>query len=469
MDSILKLISSEVTPKPEEREALERAVSEITRKLQDIRDRYGWRYEVMHLGSTARDTWLSGSRDIDIFLAFPLDEGESAMEEIGVRAGIEVSGGRYKLLYSSHPYVRVEHRGFEIDIVPCYRITDVSQLRSAVDRTQLHQKYLEEKLTPELCSDIRLMKAFARGVGVYGAEAKTRGFSGYLLELIVLYYGSFLEAIKEASMWKPPIVIDIEGYYAPREAREVFDSPIIVVDPVDRRRNAAASVSKQALSAFIAASSLFLARPSIAFFKPPQKKLPDKVESHFAIVAFKLTRAPPDVQWSQLEKTCNKVRAYLEEQGAQVLGASFWTDEDIRGALAFKFASWQIPEARVHYGPFVWQKEESLKFIDKHLRREDTIEGPFIQDFRWVVVKRRERSVLSILRSLVSSMSIMVSIGVPARIAECIEREHMVLTERDIAAIRGTELEEFLSELLDRTPQYVKWGRRDLNPRPPAV
>ena len=469
LDSILKLVLEEVTPKPEEKKALERAVSDIIRKLLDVRDKHGWSYDVMHLGSTARDTWLSGSRDIDIFLAFPLSEDERTLEEVGVKAGIEVSEGRYELLYSSHPYVRIEHMGFEIDIVPCYKVSNASQLRSAVDRTQLHQRYLKEKLTPRLCGEIRLMKAFAKGIGVYGAETKTRGFSGYLLELLVLYYGSFLEAVRAASRWKPPIIIDIERYYTPREAREVFDAPIIVVDPVDRRRNAAAAVGRQALSAFIAASSVFLAKPSILFFKPPQRRLPNEVSEHIAVVVFKLPKAPPDVQWSQLEKACSKIRAYMEEHGAQILGSGFWTDEVDTGALAFKLASWQIPEARVHYGPFVWQREASMKFIERHLGREDTAEGPFIQDFRWVVVKKRESDVLKVLKRLLSDSSTMKSIGVPSRIAGSIEEGYKLFTEKNILELKGTRLEAFLTKVIDRTPQYVRWGRRDLNPRPPAL
>jgi len=43
------------------------------------------------------------------------------------------------------------------------------------------------------------LKQFMKGIGVYGSELRRRGFSGYLTELLVINYGSFLGVLKEAS------------------------------------------------------------------------------------------------------------------------------------------------------------------------------------------------------------------------------------------------------------------------------
>lgn len=48
--------------------------------------------------------------------------------------------------YASHPYVTSEIDGFEVDFVPCYNIENGSQLKSAVDRTILHTKYIQNTL-----------------------------------------------------------------------------------------------------------------------------------------------------------------------------------------------------------------------------------------------------------------------------------------------------------------------------------
>ena len=43
---------------------------------------------------------------------------------------------------------------------------------------------------------IRIAKAFCHANNSYGAESYINGFSGYALELLVYYYGSFLKFIK---------------------------------------------------------------------------------------------------------------------------------------------------------------------------------------------------------------------------------------------------------------------------------
>ena len=41
-----------------------------------------------------------------------------------------------------------------------------------------------------------------KGVGVYGAEIRVGGFSGYLCELLTLSFGSFTDILKAVSDWK---------------------------------------------------------------------------------------------------------------------------------------------------------------------------------------------------------------------------------------------------------------------------
>ncbi|MBS7613865.1 hypothetical protein KEJ48_06465, partial [Candidatus Bathyarchaeota archaeon] len=40
---------------------------------------------------------------------------------------------------------------------------------------------------------------FAKGIGVYGADIKTGGFSGYLCELLIVSYGDFIKTVESAS------------------------------------------------------------------------------------------------------------------------------------------------------------------------------------------------------------------------------------------------------------------------------
>src|SRR5207249_2660507 len=100
-------------------------------------------------------------------------------------------------------------------------------------------------------------KAWAEGIGVYGAEAKVLGFSGYLCELLILKYGSFRGVLDSSLSWRPGTVIVLE-----RPPARAFPEPLIVVDPVDPNRNVASAVGIEQLATFVHAAREYLASPS---------------------------------------------------------------------------------------------------------------------------------------------------------------------------------------------------------------
>src|SRR5207253_1098008 len=112
--------------------------------------------------------------------------------------------------------------GFEVEIVPCYRITDATQRMSAVDRTPLHVDYVLGHVKEGQTNEVRLLKAWAEGIGVYGAEAKVLGFSGYLCELLILKYASFRGVLDSSLSWRPGTVIVLEGPPAPALTEDVL-------------------------------------------------------------------------------------------------------------------------------------------------------------------------------------------------------------------------------------------------------
>lgn len=95
--------------------------------------------------------------------------------------------------------------------------------------------------------------------GIYGAEIRVEGFSGYLCELLITHYDSFINLVKEAAKWEIPTIIDVESYHPKKDLTKVFTkAPMIVIDPVDKSRNVAAVVSSTSLSIFIFACRQFL-------------------------------------------------------------------------------------------------------------------------------------------------------------------------------------------------------------------
>jgi len=184
-----------VIPSKGEVEKAMKAEEELRKRLDDILKSYP-QLEYRFLGSYARNTWLRGNLEIDVFILFPEETPIEELERIGLEIGKAVVD-EYELRYAAHPYVHGKVFGVEVDVVPCYKLKSPDKIKSAVDRTPFHHDWLKDRIKGKE-NDVRLLKQFLKANGIYGAEYKVRGFSGYLCELLVVFYGSFLDVVKNA-------------------------------------------------------------------------------------------------------------------------------------------------------------------------------------------------------------------------------------------------------------------------------
>ena len=190
-----------VLPEDEEIRKGKEAEEELRRRLDSLGVEY------VFVGSYARNTWLKGSLEIDVFLLFPEDVPKEELREKGLEIGKAVLDS-YEIRYAEHPYVHGVVKDVEVDVVPCYKLKDARNIKSAVDRTPFHHKWLESRIKGKE-NEVRLLKGFLKANGIYGAEYKVRGFSGYLCELLIVFYGSFLETVRNARRWTRRTVIDV--------------------------------------------------------------------------------------------------------------------------------------------------------------------------------------------------------------------------------------------------------------------
>jgi tRNA nucleotidyltransferase (CCA-adding enzyme) len=394
--SVLERVSELVTPSKERREKVEGLLRESLFKVESIIKDMGINAEVVPVGSVARDTWLPDDIDIDIFILLSRDFPEDKLGSVAVEVARRAFGS-YTLRYSEHPYASCRVDDIDIEIVPAYKIMKGEKIVSSADRTPLHNNYLMGKLNSNLRKDIRILKAFAKSIGVYGAEVKVEGFSGYLLELLILFYGDFISLVRNAADWRPPVFIDIERIASKGEALKKFDSPLIVIDPVDPNRNVASPLSKTQFFRFVAACRALLNKPTEEMFRSrkeisftPSRIKKELLERGTDIIVLLVEDLdlPPDTLWTQAKYISKRIRYVLEENGFRVLWCAGHTDEKSTVAVAAELESLEIPKALIREGPPVASQGER-DFLIKHISDKNTLSGPYIEGDRWYVVKRR--------------------------------------------------------------------------------
>ncbi|UCE74498.1 MAG: nucleotidyltransferase domain-containing protein, partial [Methanomassiliicoccales archaeon] len=192
-------VISRILPKDDENKRIFEIVDEVKVKILSAAESLTIEVDPILVGSVAKGTHLTNP-DIDIFIMFPSTTSRKELESHGLSIGMDVLD-EYEKRYAEHPYTRGKVDGMNVEIVPCYKIEDPSQKMSAVDRTPFHTNYIIEHQKDVQKNQVRLLKQFLKGIGIYGAEAEIEGFSGYLCELLVLHYGDLKSLIANARNW----------------------------------------------------------------------------------------------------------------------------------------------------------------------------------------------------------------------------------------------------------------------------
>jgi tRNA nucleotidyltransferase (CCA-adding enzyme) len=367
--------------------------------------------------------------------------------------------------YAEHPYLEAIIDSVYVNIVPCYRVKRGSWI-SSTDRTPFHTDYVKPLLDEKLGAEVRLLKRFMKGVGVYGAEIKVGGFSGYLCELLVLNYGSFAEVLWAAANWKERTVIDCEKHYKVKaDAEKVFAEPFVMVDPVDKGRNVAAAVRKDRLDEFVAASRAFLKTPDLKFFYPAEvealkpKELISRISSRgsaIVFISFKGELRVPDVLWGQLYRSQRALRKMLRQHDFTVLRDQVWSDEENLNIFIFEIENRCLPNIKRHLGPPLKKKRECENFLQKHVDAVSTVSGPRIEEGRWVVdAKRKHSDVVDLLKEILGDggRRNWVAEVVSSALAESME----VLVNEEVLKLYSAcpEFAKFLTQYIEGKPRWL--------------
>ncbi len=381
------------------------------------------------VGSAARSTWRSGEKDIDIFIMLPPSMSREELEDVGLSIA-KNSVSVFEERYAEHPYIRANFEGYDVDMVPCFNVEDASKIKSAVDRTPFHNDYMKCHING-LEDEVLLLKQFMGGMGIYGAELKVRGFSGYLCELLVLKYGSFQGVLLGASDWRSGQIINIEG-------TGTYDSkdPFVVIDPVDPNRNVAAAVSLESFSKFIDISRSFLDGPGVTYFFPlpvspiSKEELRDLLKergTELIAIDAEIPDMIDDVLFPQLYKAEKAILRLMKCHDFRALGSGVWAG-DGRALILFEMEVGRLPNIKKITGPPVTFRDRGRSFKAKHAPSPIFIEGG-----NYVArVPREYTNIIELLRGELDSCSLGKNLSTALRSCKILKDEDVLFNGLDI-------------------------------------
>jgi tRNA nucleotidyltransferase (CCA-adding enzyme) len=468
IEKVCTAVLERVTPEKRERTKMEALAKKLEKNVVSASRELGVEAEVRVEGSVAKDTWLSEEPDIDIFMRVSKTIPRRSLGDTCLKIARKATEGSKQIeRFAEHPYLEAIVDNVRVNIVPCYKVKRGEWL-SATDRTPFHTDYVKKRLDAQMRGEVRLLKKFMKGTEVYGAEIKIGGFSGYLCELLILHFKSFINTLKAFAQHKQRIAVDIENYYKGREneLQLLFKEPLIIVDPVDKGRNVASAVQPQKLYTLVAAVRVFLKNPNMKFFYPLEttaltvKELKQKLAkrgSAIIFLTFGKVDVVPDVLWGQLYKSQRSLSKLVQLNDFNILRKLPWSDEKTLSMFIFELEQRFLPPVKKHLGPPLEKEHECEKFLLKHLNNLGTVSGPHIEGGRWVVeLRRKYTDAVALLSEKLKDGG--RSAGVAKQISHMLGKGFRILVNDEIVEIyeKNSGFAKFLTEFLSGKPKWLE-------------
>lgn len=345
-------------------------------------------------GSYAKDTWLSKEADIDIFIKFKKTVSDEKFTEITKKVGFE-SLKKYNpyVRYSEHPYVEARIKKTKINVVPCYEV-NLGEWKSSADRSPFHTKHMQKSLTTKMRNEVRILKTFLKVNKIYGAEIAKQGFSGYVSEVLILNFNNFENVIKSIAQIQQGQIIG--------KTSKVFETVIVIIDPIDSNRNLAAAISNENIGKFILLCRAFENKPNLEFFNQKKLKLSKNNWENVLVVKFNFKIRSPDIIWGQIKKATTSLATQLQLGGFNVLRSKAYSDERGKAYLFFLLESTKIPINYSKSGPDFFRVSDCNSFISKNIAKTELM---WINDDGKIIAleKRRQNEVVKFMTELLKN------------------------------------------------------------------
>lgn len=277
--------------------------------------------DVILAGSVSRQTFLPWSVDIDLFARLDVTSKAelanfafSVLPKVAEREKTEI-----EFRFAENPYghfsTKVMEREVGVDIVATAHASQ-ENLRSVLKisgmaRTPFHNDFLDLHIKG-LKDQVRLLKWWFVRKKVYGQF----GFTGFLTEYLTGYFKGFSNVLKAADEITRSR-IDFHQRHTLELEKSFPGDKVIIVDPVDEKRNAAAGihgiVGYFKLQRFVRESLRSITDPTTMF---------DEIRPTNSYQAIRASFNPPphspDEEGSRYARVASLLQSALKEEGIEI-------------------------------------------------------------------------------------------------------------------------------------------------------
>lgn len=356
---ILEEVLKKLIPAPEDIEKANKFIDELNKLLNEN----NVDAEAVLGGSMAKNTFLKEDYDADVFIKFSKKYKGKNISKI-LETIIEKKF-KYERVKGSRDYYHIK-KDFLFELVPVIDVKKISEAENVIDMSPLHVKYFKNK-GKNLENEVRLLKKFMKANRVYGSESYINGFSGHVVDLLIIKYKSFMNVLKATKKWIEPVIIDIEKKLKDplmELDRAKISGPMIIVDPVQENRNAAAALGFKCYNSFIEASKKFLEKPSKEFFVfKNAKEIITKKHNLFKLIINPL-KGNKDISGAKTLKAIEYIKRILEEHDFEVI--EYEWDYGNTCTAYFAIKKNQLKDDKIIRGPPISSNTHCKAFKEKH-------------------------------------------------------------------------------------------------------
>ena len=329
INQILKEVLAKVNPSEEEVSFINKFLKEFIKAVETELKKMKINAKPFVGGSFAKGTMIrKGQYDVDLFIRFNEKYKNEEISKLTERVLGKIKQSKnFSVIHGSRDYFKVNvSSSFFIEVIPVKEARNPKSAENITDLSYFHVGYIRKKLkTEKMLEEVRLAKAFCHAKKSYGAEGYINGFSGYSLELLIIHYKNFLNFVKQVSKIKDKEIIDLEKFYKSKNELMMnmnsakMTSPIVLIDPTYKERNALAALSKETFEQFRQDCRKFIKNPTKESFEARKIDFERLIQNakkrreDFILIKVETDKQEGDIAGSKLLKFYKHISSEIEK------------------------------------------------------------------------------------------------------------------------------------------------------------